>query len=418
MTKDFDAALVEAGDPSTTPKHLRELSNWMEAEERKRLREVLAVNPNIEDSLLWELAAEYPSQVGDNARFHLLRLSSEPWWEECSSSALIQLLSYVEKDALVAARSHLTRLIWDELTWDPIGINLESHQSETITICCDLPATREGLVDFLGFIGVFQADEGAHLELDSWNDLAQCSAKVIQKTLSQKGSIDSCELSVNFDRAAFSMDIVNKNGCYACDNFNLEYCESSLLWELVSEEDLSRFESAEDQRFLEGEIIEHLFADIKKPEFSVVIACTIDKNCADLTEVDRGGAPHDVDPAELLAVIKSLGLDYGASIDLNVISDYFEYEIDYTPGGQGYWDVESVTPNRSCWSFDASLDGFGAGKIIATGPSGISYEEEVHEPGQDHQYQNPTLAEMLAERLCGGYLSANDLMDLLSQALQ
>ncbi len=61
MTKDFDAALVEAGDPSTTPKHLRELSNWMEAEERKRLREVLAVNPNIEDSLLWELAAEYPS---------------------------------------------------------------------------------------------------------------------------------------------------------------------------------------------------------------------------------------------------------------------------------------------------------------------------------------------------------------------
>jgi hypothetical protein len=33
MTKDYDAALVEAGDPSTNPEHLRQLSNWMETEE-------------------------------------------------------------------------------------------------------------------------------------------------------------------------------------------------------------------------------------------------------------------------------------------------------------------------------------------------------------------------------------------------
>lgn len=416
MNKEIDAAIVEAADSSTSAKRLRELSEWADAEERNRIRETLATNPNIDNALLWELATDHPSQVVDNPQFRLLLLGSEPWWEDCDSQALTQLLA-LRKDVSDSARIHLAKLIWDELTWSPIIVNLESHQSENVSISCDLPPTRDGLVDLLGFIGIFEADEGSDFEIRNWDDSLPGIAKLVSVVRPGEDCTASYEIRVEFSGVTMRIGIANKDGRYSCSFLDLEHCESSLSQELFFADDLSDFDSAEDQAFVESEIIQHLFSDIRQPEFTVTLACTIDRINAELTEVDRGGAPHDIAPEELIDIIKSLGLEDGDSIDLNALTCHFNYEIDSIPGGQGYWSIEAATPTRPCWSLEESLDSFGAGTVSAIGPSGLVYEDEVHEPGQDQQYQNATLCESLATRLCEGRFSQVELLGILSKAL-
>lgn len=413
--KEINAALIEAADPSTSPERLGRLSSWPDLEERKQLRQILAANPNIESSLLWELAADYPLQVVNNERFKLLCLSAEPWWEDCESLALIQLLS-MDKDVSGSARSYLARLIWDELTWD-LGINLESYQSEAATISCDLPATRQGLVDLLGFIGIFEATEGSSLEIQDWNDSVFGTAMLVSKMPHGRDGLASWEIRVEFERVTIKMYIVHENARYSCRLFKLERCDSSLANELFYEDDLSGFTSAEDQIFVETEVMQYLLNSISLPVFSVTLSCSIDRINADLREVDKVGDPRDINPAQLIEVLKGLGIENGGSVDLFAISDCFDYEIDSIPGGQGYWGIEAVAPSRSCWSLDVDLDGFGAGTIKATGPSGFVYEDDVHEPGQDQQYRNPTLDRSLEDRICEGRFGSVELLQILSKAL-
>lgn len=416
MFKDIDAALIEAADPSTSPERLGQLNCWMNPEEGKRLRATLASNPNIETSLLWELAREYPLQVVNNEQFKLLCLSAEPWWEDCESLALIQLLS-MDKQVSGSARTHLARLIWDEMTWD-LGINLESYQSEVATFSCDLPATRQGLVDLLGFIGIFEATEGSSLEIQDWDDSVSGTAMLISKMPKGRDGLASWEIRVEFERVAIQMCIVHENARYSCRLFKLERCDSSLAKELFYEDDLSGFTSAEDQVFVETEVIQYLLDSISRPVFSVTLACSIDEINADLRERgDQAGDSRDIDPAQLIEVLKGLGIENGGSVDLFAISDCFDYEIGSIPGGQGYWGIEAVDPSRSCWNLDVDLDGFGAGTITATGPSGYVYQDDVHEPGQDEQYRNPTLASSLEDRICEGRFSSGELLRILSEAL-
>lgn len=416
MNKEIDAALIEAADSSTSAKRLRQLSDWADSNERTRIREVLAANPNIDNALLLELAADHPSQVADNPQFKLLLLGSEPWWEDSDSQALIQLLA-LRQDISDSARIHSAKLIWEELTWDPININLESYQSENVAISCDLPATRDGLLDLLGFTGIFEADEGSDFEIRNWDDSLSGFAKLVSVVRPGEDCTASYEIRMEFSGATIMMRIANKDGRYSCRSLDLKRCESSLSQELFFADDLSDFDSAEDRAFVENEIIQHLFSRIRQPEFTVTLACTIDSINAELTEVDRGGAPHDIDPEELIDIIKSLGLEDGDSIDLNALTCHFDYEIDSIQGGQGYWSIEAATPTRPCWSLEASLDSFGAGAVSAIGPSGLVYEDEVHEPGQDQQYQNATLCESLATRLCEGRFSSVELLGILSKAL-
>ncbi len=413
--KEINAALIEAADPSTSPERLGQLSSWPNLEERKQLREILAANPNVESSLLWELAAEHPLQVVNNEQFKILCLSAEPWWEDCGSLALIQLLS-MDKQVSGSARSHLVRLIWDELTWD-LGINLESYQSEAATISCDLPATRQGLVDLLGFIGIFEATEGSSLEIQDWDDSVSGNAMLVSKMPQGGDGLASWETRLEFERVTIQMCIVHDNVRYSCRLFKLERCDSSLANELFYEDDLSGFTSVEDQIFVETEVIKYLLDSISRPVFSVTLSCSIDRINADLREVDQVGDPRDIDPAQLIEVLKGLGIENGGSVDLFALSDCFDYEIDSIPGGQGYWGIEAVAPTRSCWSLDVNLDGFGAGTITATGPSGIVYEDDVHEPGQDQQYRNPTLARFLEDRICEGRFGPGELLGILSKAL-
>jgi hypothetical protein len=92
MASTLKSALIEASNPSTSPKRLRELSLMRPKNERNQLRQVIAANPNSEEDLLLELAADHPKQVIGNPRFKLLELSGEAWWDQCGLPSLFALL--------------------------------------------------------------------------------------------------------------------------------------------------------------------------------------------------------------------------------------------------------------------------------------------------------------------------------------
>lgn len=99
MASAFESALIEAGNPSTSPKRLRELSLRRRKNERNQLRPVIAANPNADEDLLLELAADHPKEVMGNPRFKLLQLSGEAWWENCELQSLCSLALAAGKDA-------------------------------------------------------------------------------------------------------------------------------------------------------------------------------------------------------------------------------------------------------------------------------------------------------------------------------
>jgi len=117
MSITLESALVEAGKPSTSPKRLRELSLRKRKNERNQLRPVIAANPNVEEDLLLELAADHPKEVIGNPRFNLLELSGESWWEDCELHSLCSLALAAGKDAppfLKAVLRSLFQRLYDE----------------------------------------------------------------------------------------------------------------------------------------------------------------------------------------------------------------------------------------------------------------------------------------------------------------
>ena len=99
MSTSLDSVLIEASNPSTSPGRLRALSLRKRNNERNQLRPVIAANPNAEDDLLLDLAAEYPKEVIGNPRFKLLQLSGEAWWENCELRSLCSLALAEGEDA-------------------------------------------------------------------------------------------------------------------------------------------------------------------------------------------------------------------------------------------------------------------------------------------------------------------------------
>jgi hypothetical protein len=98
MASTLESALTEAGDPSTSPKRLRELSLRKRKNERNQLRAVIAANPNVEQDLLLELAADHPKEVIGNPRFQLLQLSGEAWCENSNLHSLCSLALATGRD--------------------------------------------------------------------------------------------------------------------------------------------------------------------------------------------------------------------------------------------------------------------------------------------------------------------------------
>ncbi|MCX5936870.1 MAG: hypothetical protein NTW02_01340, partial [Cyanobium sp. LacPavin_0920_WC12_MAG_62_9] len=94
------------------------------------MRQAIAANPNGEEWLLLELAAEYPREVINNPRFQLLQISDEPWWEDCGPISLLMLLSELGSNAPLQIFHHFfNKLASALISTDPLPINKEWHMS-------------------------------------------------------------------------------------------------------------------------------------------------------------------------------------------------------------------------------------------------------------------------------------------------
>ena len=110
--------------------------------------------------------------------------------------------------------------------------------------------------------------------------------------------------------------------------------------------------------------------------------------------------------AELLAVLEMYG---------------WEEEADSTPGGQGYWEIKSVTPELEGWVIEADLLGDGSGTIQVTDPAGETHDIEVEAPcDYGDEYLNPTLDEnpdLIASVFEGINKSSPELRNLLHRLI-
>jgi hypothetical protein len=137
MAKPIEKALIEASNPQTDPERLQVLSEWERKDERPRIRQAIAANPNSDERLLLGLAAEYPNEVMANPRFQLLLMSAKSWWKDAEPLSLLRLLAALGPTAPSQARLDF----FDELggllaRTDPLEMNMEQHMrfSQEITI--------------------------------------------------------------------------------------------------------------------------------------------------------------------------------------------------------------------------------------------------------------------------------------------
>ncbi|MFM8259961.1 MAG: hypothetical protein ACKN83_09090 [Vulcanococcus sp.] len=111
MANRIEGELYEARDPSTSPERLRLLSDRKRRHERDQLRQIIATNPNVDEDLLLELAADYPKEVISNPSFQLLQLSGDAWWETCDLRSLCSLALASGKEAPPFLKPALKSLI-------------------------------------------------------------------------------------------------------------------------------------------------------------------------------------------------------------------------------------------------------------------------------------------------------------------
>lgn len=137
MDQSIEPLLIEAGDPATSPERLRQLCEWKQFDERARLRETIAGNPNTDDNLLCELASKYPVEVIGNPQFQLLLLSGDHWWENCEPIGTLKLLAELGASAPKEARDYLIGMLAGRLMEsEPLPMNMECHYSfsEDVTV--------------------------------------------------------------------------------------------------------------------------------------------------------------------------------------------------------------------------------------------------------------------------------------------
>lgn len=274
MPKPIEKALAEARNPQTESDRLEQLSQWKRGNERSRLRQAIATNPNCEEWLLLKLVAEYPKEVINNPRLQLLQLSEESWWEDCEPFSLLMLLVELGSNAALQMRRDFFNQLGGQLTsTDALAMNYEWH---------------------MGFNYVITI---------GWNP-------------------DSTEIVSNEDH---------------------------------------------------------------EQEFSMQFSCVVEEN---LYFLKPPGALDDP-----LSCIEALIKVNSREDLLDVLKMHgWEEESDSCPGGQGYWKIESVTPDLENWELEAHLGGDGSGTIQVTDPSGRTHDVEIEAPDDyGDEYLNPTL---------------------------
>ena len=162
MPKPIDNALSEASNPQTEPERLQELSEWELRDERARLRQAISANPNCDETLLLELAAEYPDEVVANPRFQLLLISDEPWWEHAEPLSMLRLLAALGDTAPRHAWLNFLDQIGELITsTGPLEMHMEEHMS----------FTQEITVEWRD--GPLEEDDTESEERDSGEDVGQ-----------------------------------------------------------------------------------------------------------------------------------------------------------------------------------------------------------------------------------------------------
>ncbi len=103
----FESELIEASNPSTSGKRLKQLSQRKRKQERSQLRALIAANPGVDDDLLLELASDHPKEVTANPRFQLLQLDGVDWWENCNLRSLCSLALAAGQEAIPSLKAVL-----------------------------------------------------------------------------------------------------------------------------------------------------------------------------------------------------------------------------------------------------------------------------------------------------------------------
>jgi hypothetical protein len=320
MPKPIEKALIEARSPQTNPERLQALSEWKRRNERTQLRQAIAANPNSEEGLLLELAADYPNEVMANPRFQLLLLSDECWWEDVEPISMLRLLAYLGANAPEYARldffDQLGGLLADT---DPLDMNMEWHMS----------FSQEFTVEWEACSG--EEDNTGSEELDTEDAVGQSSPD---------------------------------------------------------------HDEPEEQ------------------EFSIDFSCVVDEVNCNLTP------PCNVeDPISCLEKL----IDVNSEGELLSVLLRHGWEKEVISCGDGYWEIESVTPEIDGWELHADLNGVGSGSIQITDPSGETHVVDVEAPDDlGDEYLNPTLNEFpdLVESIFAiDVVSSSDLVELLRQVI-
>ncbi len=141
MTKAIENALIEAINLQTDPERLQELSEWEQKDERSQIRQAIAANPNCDETVLLELAAEYPDEVMANPRFQLLLISDQRWWKEAMPLSMLRLLAALGDTAPRQARLDFFDQLGGLLAnTDPLEMYMEQNISFTQEITVEWQA--------------------------------------------------------------------------------------------------------------------------------------------------------------------------------------------------------------------------------------------------------------------------------------
>lgn len=320
MSNSIETALVEASNPKTDPERLQTLSQWKQKHERSQLWQALAANPNSEEGLLLEIAAEYPHEVIENPRFQLLLISDQSWWEDVEPISMLRLLAALGATAPRQARldffDQLGRLLADT---DPLDLNMEWHMSFSQEFTVEWEAFSE------------EEDDIGSEELDTEDDVGHSS---------------------------------------------------------------SDHDEPEEQ------------------EFSVDFSCVVDETYCLLNP------PAGIEDS--LGCLEKI-IDANSKEELLRILIRHGWEKEVDSCGDGYWQIESVTPELDGWEVSADLNGDGSGSIHITDPSGGTHEVDVDTPDDlGDEYLNPTLNEfpdLVRSIFATDVVSSSELVELLRQVI-
>ena len=123
-----------------------------------------------------------------------------------------------------------------------------------------------------------------------------------------------------------------------------------------------------------------------KQIFNIRFSCVVEENVYFLCPPSKIEDPR--------ALIEELIQNPEGSDLLDILEQHgWHAEADYTPGDQGFWEIDSVDPELEDWEFGSDLIGDGSGVVAITDPTGKVHNRRIQAPSSfGDKYVNPTLS--------------------------